>query len=79
MHYPTDKQKAKIEQITQKILDACARYSDSSLADLYNETTMPLELREAHQNIDRAVMATYGFLGQDMIESKCVAELMRIY
>ena len=76
---PTDKQKAKIEQTAQGILDARALYPDSSLADLYDETTMPPELRKAHQNNDRAVMEAYGFSVRDMTESKCVAELMRMY
>ncbi len=76
---PTDEQKAKIEQTAQAILDARALYPDSSLADLYDETTMPPELRRAHQNNDRAVMAAYGFSVKDMTESKCVAELMRMH
>lgn len=76
---PTDKQKAIIEQTAQAILDARALYPDSSLADLYDETTMPPDLRKAHQNNDRAVMAAYGFSVKDMTESRCVAELMRMY
>ena len=51
---PTDAQKAKIEQTAQAILDARALYPDSSLADLYDELTMPPELRKAHQQNDRA-------------------------
>ena len=39
---PTDEQKAKIEQTAQTILDARALYPDSSLADLYDELTMPV-------------------------------------
>ena len=46
---------------TQGILDARALYPDSSLADLYDEVTMPKELREAHRANDRAVMKAYGF------------------
>ena len=76
---PTDVQKAKIEQTAQAILDARALYPDSSLADLYDETTMPVELRRAHQNNDRAVMQAYGFKVGEMTESQCVAELMRMY
>jgi len=76
---PTDEQKAKIEQTAQAILDARALYPDSSLADLYDELAMPPELRKAHQNNDRAVMQAYGFSVKDMNESKCVAELMRMY
>ncbi len=76
---PTEAQRAKIEQTAQAILDARGLYPDASLADLYDETTMPPELRKAHQNNDRAVMQAYGFSVKDMTESKCVAELMRMY
>lgn len=76
---PTDAQKAKIEQTAQAILDARALYPDSSLADLYDELTMPPELRKAHQANDRAVMQAYGFDVKTMTESACVAELMKLY
>ena len=62
----------------QAILDARAKYPDSSLADLYDETVMPPELRKAHQANDRAVMAAYGF-STKMTESECVAELFKLY
>lgn len=76
---PTDAQKAKIEQTAQAILDARALYPDSSLADLYDEVTMPPELRKAHQNNDRAVMQAYGMSIKDTTESSCVAQLMKMY
>lgn len=79
---PTEAQKAKIEQTAQAILDARALYPDSSLADLYDEVTMPSELRKAHQQNDRAVMDAYGFVkGTEArtSESACVAELMKLY
>ena len=79
MPTPSDAQKANIEETAQAILDARALYPDCSLADLYDEVAMPPELRRAHQDNDRAVMAAYGFSVKDMPESKCVAELMRIY
>ena len=75
----TDAQKAKIEQTAQAILDARALYPDCSLADLYDEVTMPPELRKAHQQNDRAVMEAYGFWGKLNTETECVAELMRMY
>lgn len=74
----TDEQKAKIEQTAQAILDARAIYPECSLADLYDEKTMPPELRKAHQSNDKAVMAAYGFK-HDMEESQIVAELMKLY
>lgn len=76
---PTDEQKAKIEQTAQAILDARALYPDSSLADLYDELTMPVELRKAHQDNDRAVMQAYGFNVKTVTESQCVAELFKLY
>ena len=75
---PTAEQKAKIEQTAQAILDARALYPDCSLADLYDELTMPPELRKAHQANDKAVMQAYGFK-PDMPESEIVAELMKMY
>ena len=76
---PTEEQKTKIEQTAQAILDARAKYPDSSLADLYDELTMPVELRKAHQDNDRAVMQAYGFNVKTMTESQCVAELFKLY
>lgn len=76
---PKDAQKAKIELTAQAILDARALYPDSSLADLYDELTMPPELRKAHQSNDRAVMQAYGMSIKDTTESSCVAELMKRY
>lgn len=76
---PTDEQKTRIERTAQAILDARALYSDCSLADLYDELTMPPELRRAHQANDKAVMQAYGFWGKLNSESECVAELMKMY
>ena len=79
---PTDAQKARIEQTAQAILDARELYPDCSLADLYDEVTMPPELRKAHQQNDKAVMDAYGFVvgtPERTSESDCVAALMRRY
>ena len=75
---PTDEQRAKIEKTAQGILDVRAKYPDSSLADLYDELTMPPELRRAHQENDKAVMKAYGF-ALSMTASDCVAELFKMY
>ena len=76
---PTKEQKEKIEKTAQAILDARELYPDSSLADLYDELTMPVELRKAHQANDVAVMEAYEFNWKTMTESMCVAELMKMY
>ena len=68
----------RIEQSAQAILDARALYPDSSLADLYDPVLMPAELREAHRQNDRAVMAAYGF-SQKITESECVAALFALF
>lgn len=77
---PTKEQQQKIEQTAQGILDARALYPESSLADLYDELTMPSELRKAHQQNDRAVMEAYGFpVKHTFTESMCVTELFKRY
>ena len=78
---PTDEQKKKIEETAQGILDARNIYPDSSLADLYDPLTMPLELKKAHQENDKAVLRAYGFptSGLKFGEADCVAELMKMY
>ena len=76
---PTTEQKMKIEETAQAILAARALYPDCTLADLYDEVSMPPELRKAHQANDKAVMQAYGFWGKINTESACVAELMKLY
>ena len=74
----TEAQKAKIEQTAQSILDARALYPDSSLADLYDDLTMPPELRKAHRANDAAVLEAYGF-PKDATESDIVSRLFKMY
>ena len=74
----TDEQKQKIEQTAQGILNARSKYPDCSLADLYDETFMPSDLRKAHNENDRAVLQAYGF-PQGATESEIVAELFKLY
>ncbi|MBR0378567.1 MAG: class I SAM-dependent DNA methyltransferase [Lachnospiraceae bacterium] len=75
----TDEQEKTIEKTAQGILDAREKYPDSSLADLYDPTFMPPELRKAHQANDRAVMHAYGMPIKETDEASCVAWLMRLY
>ena len=77
---PSEEQRHKIEQTAQTVLDARAMYPQCTLADLYDEVTMPPELRKAHQQNDRAVMEAYGFpVKNEFTESLCVAELFKLY
>ncbi|MBR2260044.1 MAG: class I SAM-dependent DNA methyltransferase [Blautia sp.] len=75
----TDEQKKKIEITAQAILDARNTYPEASLADLYDPTLMPDNLRKAHQANDRAVMLAYGMPIKETDEAACVAWLMRLY
>lgn len=75
---PGPEQKAKIEQTSRAILDARAKYPGSSLADLYDETVMPADLRAAHRENDKAVMQAYCFKLK-MTESEVVADLFKLY
>ncbi len=56
---PTEKQKKEVETKAQGVLDARAKYPNSSLADLYDPLTMPPELVKAHQALDKAVDKCY--------------------
>ena len=76
---PTEAQKAKVEKTAQAILDARNLYPNCSLADLYDELAMPVELRRAHQENDKAVMEAYGFNWKNMTEADIVAELFKLY
>lgn len=60
---PTDKQRAAIETAAQGVLDARAAHPGASLADLYDPLTMPANLLKAHQALDVAVDAAYGYKG----------------
>ena len=81
----TEVQKEKISKTAQAILDARALYPESSLADLYDELTMPVELRRAHQANDKAVMEAYDMTkivdGKKtwLTESETVARLFEMY
>lgn len=81
----TPEQEEKIAKTAQAILDARAMFPDSSLADLYDELTMPTELRKAHQANDRAVMTAYGMTKEVdgkktwLTESETVARLFEMY
>ena len=77
---PTVEQRKRIEDTAQAILDARAKSSESTLADLYDENFMPVVLQRAHQENDRAVMQAYGFpVNNSFRESHCVAELFKLY
>ena len=61
---PNEKQRTAIEVAAQAVLDVRREFSDSTLADLYDPRTMPPKLTKAHQALDKAVDAAYGYKGK---------------
>ena len=74
----SDKQQAAIESAAQSVLDARSLFSDSTLAQLYNQSTMPVDLVKAHAALDKAVDNAYGYKGGKDDASR-VAFLFALY
>ena len=81
----TDKDKSEITKTAQGILDARSHHENCTLADLYDPSFMPDDLKIAHQKNDKAVMKAYGFWGKFTSKNKeeneiaCATELMMMY
>ncbi len=82
---PTDKtelsiinSQLKIINTAQSILDARAKYPDSSLGEMYSNILLYPELNKAHKENDKAVMEAYGFK-VGISESECVGKLFGLY
>ena len=79
---PTPEQRSEIEKTAQNILDVRNTFPESSLADLYDDNTMPQPLRDAHVLNNKAVLKAYGFKKGNPAyssETACVSELMKLY
>jgi len=50
---------SKLKPLAQAVLNARAAYPNATLADLYGPDSMPVNLRKAHQALDRAVDSLY--------------------
>jgi hypothetical protein len=74
----TERQRQEITALAQAVLDARAKFPESSLADLYDPLAMPPDLLRAHRSLDRAVEQAYGvtFNGD---EERIVAHLFGLY
>ena len=67
-----------IERAAQSVLDTRAKFTASTLADLYDPRTMPPELSRAHRTLDRAVDMAYG-KAKFSSEAERVAFLFKLY
>ncbi|MBF0407607.1 MAG: class I SAM-dependent DNA methyltransferase [Candidatus Riflebacteria bacterium] len=56
----SDKKIANVEKFGNEVLKIRAKYSSSSLSDLYDPLSMPTDLLDAHHSLDKAVDAAYG-------------------
>lgn len=52
--------RGKVIAAGKAVLDARANHPESSLAQLYNPTVMPVDLRKAHQELDKVVDRAFG-------------------
>jgi N-6 DNA Methylase len=73
-----DKQRGKIMEAAQMVLNARATFPKSSLADLYESTSMPTELSKAHFQLDAVVAASYG-LESNCSDSDILERLFSLY
>lgn len=69
---------ARIFNTAKAILDVRAKFPQSSLASLYDENSMPIELRKAHEENDKAVMNAYKF-PQNLTEDEIADRLFDMY
>ena len=69
---------AELILAAEKILKIRKKYPDASLADLYDEVTMPKDLREAHREVDKIVMRIYR-LDEDMTDEDIAITLLEHY
>lgn len=76
---PSSAQRQAIEQFAQKILDVRANYLDATFAELYDEVTMPYDLRQAHRVNDRAVASAYGFENLLDDELAIISDFLKLY
>ena len=76
---PTHAQVSAIETAAQKILDVRVQYPDATFAELYDEVTMPYDLRQAHHVNDRAVARAYGLENILDDEAAITVALFKLY
>lgn len=77
--FPWCERTESIEKTAQTILDVRGQYLGATLADLYDELTMPKDLRAAHRKNDLAVAKAYGFAEILDEEQAIIARLMEMY
>ncbi len=77
----TERNRERVAQAAQSVLDARAAFPGATLADLYDPNAMPRELLDAHRAVDAAVDACYGkrAFATELERLKFLFELYRQY
>jgi hypothetical protein len=74
----SETQKKVLELSAKAILTVRDKFQESSLADLYDPLSMPIELRKAHAENDRLVLAAFG-LDKKATDAEILATLFSRY
>ena len=69
---------AELILAAEKILKVRKNYPNASLADLYDEVTMPKDLRDAHRKVDKIVMKIYGY-DESWSDEEIAVDLLQRY
>lgn len=75
----SEKQKLTINEYVFAILDERAKYPEKTMAWLYNPETMPKELKQAHQNLDRAIEEIYRMGNPFTSDAERLEHLFKLY
>ena len=75
----SEKQKLTINEYVFAILDERAKYTEKTMAWLYNPETMPKGLKEAHKNLDRAIEEIYRMGNPFMSDAERLEHLFKRY
>lgn len=74
----SEKLKNNIESSANFVIELRETFLDTTLATLYNNSTMPPSLIKAHKDLDKVVDEAYGYKGADDDASR-VAFLFKLY
>lgn len=74
----SDAVREQVGSAAQAVLDARASHPASTLADLYDKNAMPSDLRKAHDNLDKVVLACFG-LKASATDEEVLSEIFSRY
>ncbi|MDR2199788.1 MAG: N-6 DNA methylase [Deltaproteobacteria bacterium] len=75
----SDNQRDDIVKAAENIINVRKLYKNSSLASLYDRDTMPDDLWNAHQQLDRTLMRAYRFDIKNFTDAEITGRLINMY